>query len=137
MVRKRQSSLLRTQKNKVYNNDINWQQDTPSIPTHIKITEGMLQNTPSSQARCAAHITYCCTHTHLHALCIALPRKPSCGSVCSSKLHPNTTTNYITHPSWLAMHHRNQPREEVAACHRGQLDVLHGAEQQTYSHSGS
>lgn len=78
-----------------------------------------LQSRPSPQACCAAHMLV--THTCL--LCVALPRKPSCRSVCSSKpqLHPNTKTNYITHPSWLAMHDRNQPCGEVTACYLGDL----------------
>lgn len=78
-----------------------------------------LQSRPSPQACCAAHMLV--AHTCL--LCVALPRKPSCRSVCSSKpqLHPNTKTNYITHPSWLAMHDRNQPCGEVTACYLGDL----------------
>lgn len=61
--------------------------------------------------------------THTCLLCIALPRKPSYRSVCSSKpqLHPNTKTNYITNPSWLAMHDRNQLCGEVTACYLGEL----------------
>lgn len=54
-------------------------------------------------------------------LCVALAHKPSRRSVCSSKLHPDTKTNYITQASWFEMHDRNQPWEEVTACYLGNL----------------
>lgn len=98
----------------------------PLTHIRVKVTEEMscpVYYKPSfitSMLSCT-HYTLLFTHTCL--FCMALPRKPSCRSVCITKpqLHPNTTTNYITHPSCVAMQHKKQPCEEDTAFPLGDL----------------